>query len=337
MKIITIGGATLDVFIKSKAFKVIESDRFLTGKAECLTLGSKNEADEIFVDTGGGATNAAVTFANLGIDCSALVRVGDDLFGREVARVLGEKNVGLELLQKDKKLNTAYSTLLLLGTGERSVLVYRGASNALEFPRSFSPSTSPSPSLSKEGSRVADWFYITSVGGNLKLLGEITAYAKKNKIKAMYNPGGGEIKQGFQKLKKHLTGLEVFMVNREEAATLCGTDYNNINVMIKKMSGLAPYVVITDGPAGAFAIHNGSLYFAPGLGTKPVNTTGAGDAFGSGFCAGLALKNDLDYALRLAILNSDGVIRKTGAKNGLLTKLPSEKELKKVRIKKELL
>lgn len=340
MKIITIGGATLDVFIKSKAFKVVESDKFLTGKAECLTLGSKNEADEIFVDTGGGATNAAVTFANLGIDCSALVRVGDDLFGREVERVLGEKNVGLELLQKDKKLNTAYSTLLLLGTGERSVLVYRGASNALEFPRRF-------PFLSKERSRVADWFYITSVGGNLKLLGEIMSYAKKNKIKAMYNPGGGEIKQGFQKLKKYLAGLEVFMVNREEAAILCGTDYKNMNMMIEKMGDLAPYVVITDGPAGAFAIHNGNLYFAASLGTKPVNTTGAGDAFGSGFCAGLALsaqggsalgeKNDLDYALRLAILNSDGVIRKTGAKNGLLAKLPSAKELKKIKIKKESL
>lgn len=320
MKIITIGGATLDVFIKSKAFKVIESDKFLTGKAECLMLGSKNEADEIFVDTGGGATNAAVTFVNFGIDCSVLARIGDDLFGREVVRVLDEKNIGLELLQKDKKLNTAYSTLLLLGTGERSVLVYRGASNALEFPKK---------------SIQADWFYVTSVGGNLKLLSEITAYAKKNKIKMMYNPGEGELKQGLGKLKKCLTGLEVFNVNREEAAVLCKTDYNNMEVMVKEMSGLAPYVIITDGPAGAFLLHGGSLYFAPSLGTKPVNTTGAGDAFGSGFCAGLVLKNDLNYALQLAILNSDGVIRITGAKNGLLEKLPNEKDLKKVHIKKE--
>lgn len=319
MKIITIGGATLDVFIKSKAFKVIESDKFLTGKAECLTLGSKNEADEIFVDTGGGATNAAVTFANLGIGCSVLARIGDDLFGREVARVLDEKNVGLEFLQKDKKLNTAYSTLLLLGTGERSVLVYRGASNALEFPKK---------------SIQTDWFYVTSVGGNLKLLSEITAYAKKNKIKMMYNPGGGELKQGLKKLAPYFKKLEVLNLNREEAALLCGAEMERFDILKKKLNDLAPYVVITDGPVGAFCLHNNELYFAASLGTKPVNTTGAGDAFGSGFCAGLILQNSLDYALRLAILNSDGVIREMGAKNGLLAKLPGEKELKKVKIKK---
>ncbi|MFA5133222.1 MAG: carbohydrate kinase family protein [Patescibacteria group bacterium] len=325
MKVITIGSATLDVFIKSKAFKVLKSDKFLTGMGGCLTVGSKNEADEIFIHTGGGATNAAVTFANLGINCSVLSRVGADLFGREIERVLKEKKVGTELLQKDKKHNTSYSTLLLLGSGERSVLIYRGASNALEFPK-------------KE--LKADWFYITSLGGKLNLLGEILSYAKKNKIKVMYNPGESELKQGLPKLKKYFKDLEVLNLNREEAALLCGAQYENMNVIIEKMGSLAPYVIITDGSAGAFLIHNGGLFFAPSLGTKPVNTTGAGDAFGSGFCAGMMLsakggKNDLELALRLAILNADGVIRITGAKNGILKKMPPEKEMKKIKIKRE--
>src|SRR3989344_4585350 len=158
MKVITIGSATLDVYVKSKAFKVLKSAEFFTGEGGCLAVGSKNEADEIFVDTGGGATNTAVTFANLGIPVSVLTRVGDDLFGREVERVMREKKVGLEFLQQDKKLSTSYSTLLLLGTGERSVLVYRGASNNLEFPRRFSPLDKGElggVGKSKEGKRVA--------------------------------------------------------------------------------------------------------------------------------------------------------------------------------------
>lgn len=319
MKVITIGSATLDVYLLSKAFKLVKSKRFLTGMGSCLTLGSKNPVADIFVDTGGGATNAAVTFANLGIPVSCLTRVGDDLFGREVRRVLEEKKVKMDLLQVDKNRKTSYSTLLMISSGQRSILVYRGASNFIELPEKIK----------------ADWFYITSLGGNIKLLDKIFDFTAKNKIKIAWNPGSGELKLGLEKLKKYISRAEVFNVNREEAAQLCRVKYEEMNVMIKKLSGAAPRVVITDGAAGAFVLYNNEIWFAASLGTKPVSTTGAGDAFGSAFCAGLALQNDVDYALRLAILNSDGVIREMGAKNGLLEKLPSEGDLKKVKIKKE--
>jgi hypothetical protein len=320
MRVITIGSATLDVFIKSKAFKVVKSDKFLTGEGECLAVGSKNEADGIFIDTGGGATNAAVTFANLGIDVSVLTRIGNDLFGREIEHVLTEKKVGLKLLQKDKIKHTAYSTLLLLGTGERAVLIYRGAASALEFPAKIPP---------------ADWFYITGLSGNLKLLDKILNCAKKNKIKVMYNPGSVELKYGLKKLKKYFAKLEVLDFNLEEAALLCGGKmYNNKEGLFKCLQGMAPNVIITDGPRGAYLLSGKDIYSAASLGTIPYNTTGAGDAFGSGFCTGMIMRNDIDFALRMAILNSDGVIRKTGAKNGIMKKIPSAQELKKVKIKK---
>ncbi|MCG2694222.1 carbohydrate kinase family protein [Candidatus Parcubacteria bacterium] len=330
MRVVTIGSATLDVYLKSRAFKEIKSDKFLTGIGECLTLGSKNEVQEIFVDTGGGATNCAVSFANLGTDVSVMARIGNDLFGREVEHTLKERKIDIGLLQKDKNKQTSYSTLLLLGSGQRSILVYRGASNALDF--KISP---PFKGGSRGGFEKPDWFYVSSLGSNIKLFSKILSYAKKNKIKVMYNPGEGELKKGLLELKKYFHGLEVLNLNREEAALLCKTKYENMNVIIKKLKGISPYVVITDGPAGAFCLCKDELWFAPSLGTKPVNTTGAGDAFGSGFCAGLMLKNNIEYALRLGILNSDGVIRKMGAKNGLLTSLPNKIQLNKVKIRKE--
>lgn len=319
MKIITIGSATLDVYLLSKAFKLVKSKRFLTGMGGCLTLGSKNDVADIFVDTGGGATNAAATFVGLGIPVSCLTRVGDDLFGREIERVLKAKKIKTDLLQIDKNRKTSYSTLLMISSGQRSILVYRGASNFIEFP----------------ANPKADWFYVTGLGGNLKILDKIFSYASVHNIKIAWNPGSGELRLGLEKLRKYIARAEIFNVNREEAAELVGVKYEEMNVMIKKLSGAAPHVIITDGALGAFALYNNELWFAASLGTKPVSTTGAGDAFGSAFCAGMALKNDVDFALRLAIFNSDGVIREMGAKNGLLQKLPGEKELEKVKIKKE--
>ena len=54
---------------------------------------------------------------------------------------------------------------------------------------------------------------------------------------------------------------------------------------------------------------------------NPVNTTGAGDAFGSGFLAGFINSNsNAKTALHLGMLNSTAVIMHKGAQKGLLTK-----------------
>src|SRR3989344_6010765 len=110
--VLTIGAATRDVFLESPAFKIISSDEFQTGLGECVALGSKNEVTGLTFETGGGATNAATTFARLGFKTEK-VDIGD--------------------IQKQKEVITAYSTLLLWSGGQRSVLVYRGASDQLDI------------------------------------------------------------------------------------------------------------------------------------------------------------------------------------------------------------
>ena len=45
--IVTIGAATRDVILRSRAIKIVQDDRFSTGEGECFTLGSKIEVDEI--------------------------------------------------------------------------------------------------------------------------------------------------------------------------------------------------------------------------------------------------------------------------------------------------
>ena len=51
-----------------------------------------------------------------------------------------------------------------------------------------------------------------------------------------------------------------------------------------------------------------------------VETTGAGDAFSSGFLAGYFYHEDLKMALDWALKNSASVVSKMGAIEGLLTR-----------------
>ncbi len=319
--VITIGSATRDVFLESGNFKFIRSQEFSGGVGECLSLGSKNEVRGIFFSTGGGATNAAVTFARLGLKTAILARVGGDGAGDDVIGTLRKDKVETGLIQCDAREHTAYSTLLMYGPGERTVLVYRGPSNKIDLSR---------PILKKAK---AGWFYVTSLGGRLDLLRVIWKFAKENKIKISWNPGGEELKHGLPALAGFAKECEVFNINREEAARLTGCGLKDDACLLGKICGLAEVALMTDGARGAYACSGGKRYFVASLGTKPRNTTGAGDAFGSGFAAGLVKKDNIEFALKLATLNADSVIRHMGAKAGILKKEPPPKELNKVKVK----
>jgi len=317
--IISIGSATKDVFLISKDFKLIKTKQFKTGVGECFAYGSKVELGDIYFDTGGGATNAAFTFANFGLKPAVVSRVGSDIYGLEILHVLADKGIGIRNITSDKHHKTAYSTILVVPEGDRTVLVYRGAS------ANFNDQEMHWPKLKTK------WFYISSLAGNLNLLNKIFNFAKKNKIKIAWNPGGDELNLGKNKLAKLIKQAYIFNLNKEEAQKLTGQ--NNIKSIFKELNRLSPgYNIVTDGANGAYLSDGTLIYWAKAIGSKVINTTGAGDAFGSGFCSGIILKNDWDYGLRLGILNSDGVIKKMGAKNGLLKKMPIQKELDKVKI-----
>lgn len=319
--IITIGSATRDIFAKTAAFDVRKNAHLAGGLEGCLPLGAKIDIKDMIFDTGGGATNTGVAFSCLGLKTAAVCRLGRDFGGQEIVRVLKQAGVETKFITYDPKIRTAYSIILLTKMGERTILVFRGAS------RTFGHTSIPWKNLKSR------WLYVSSLGGNLKLLKQILDMAQKNNIKVGWNPGGLEIKMGFAKLKPLIEKVEVLIMNEEEIATLMDFDsLKNSLKILRYLPRLA--LVVTQGKNGAIAATKQKIISAPSFGKKVVNTTGAGDAFSSGFIAGLWKWNDLSLALRLGILNSGRVVAKMGAKNGLLTKMPGRAELERLKITK---
>ena len=62
--IITVGGSTVDVFVKTSMKNVKIAN--LPEHDVCYPVGSKILIDDLHFDTGGGGTNTAVAFARLG-------------------------------------------------------------------------------------------------------------------------------------------------------------------------------------------------------------------------------------------------------------------------------
>jgi sugar/nucleoside kinase (ribokinase family) len=319
--VITFGAATRDIFVRAKALEIQESDAPDHHVDACFPLGAKIDIQEMIFETGGGATNAAVTFGRLGWKVACVTSVGRDSVGRDIAEAIKKDHVPSTFFQEDPKHATGASVIILSGSGERTILVHRGASSTINA------RLIPWPKLK------AKWFYCSSFGGDLDLLRRVMAQAKKANARVAWNPGNKELAHGFTALAPYIRQADVFNLNKEEAAGLVGLPPSDLAGIISKLKSLPRRVlVITDGKNGAYATDATGTWLSGIIDVPRLNVTGAGDSFGSGLVAGLLKKDDIRYALAVATWNATGVVQQMGAKRGLLKKYPTAKQIAAVPI-----
>ena len=314
--VVTIGTATRDVFLKSTDFKVLydpkhlEKIGFPKGEAACFALGSKLEVENPVFSTGGGAANAAVSFSRLGLHTAACVKIGDDDAGKAVLAELKKEKIK-PIVSVSKTDGTAYSTVLITSGGERTILVFRGAGEHI------SERDLPVSQLK------AKWAYFAPGKMSLPLLERTILTLKKQGTKVALNPSRGYLTLHNKKLERVLKEANVILVNREEASYITGVPYHKEDKLIKTFFGMfgEGIAVITEDKKGAVAF-DGAYVYRVGIfeGTKMIDETGAGDAFGAGFVAGLIEMDDILYALRLASANAASVVEHIGGATGALNK-----------------
>lgn len=322
--IITFGSATQDIYLRSKKFQPVSKKIFITGRGICLNLGSKIEVEDIFFFSGGGGTNTAATFSRQGFRVAYCGMLGNDCFGNSIIKELKELKIDISFIKKTENKLTNLSVFLTYPGKERTILVYRGASDILL------KKDIPWGKIKK-----TRWIYLAPFSGELAgLTGELVNFAKKNKIKVALNPGYSQLTLPPKILEKILNRVDVLILNREEASLLAKIPYRKEKEIFQKIDKLCPGIVImTKGKEGAVVSDGKYLYRAKSLGLKFVDGTGAGDAFGSGFISGLIQKNNISFAIQLAMANSGRAITEWGAKEGLLKK---GQKWQKVKIVKQL-
>jgi len=303
--VISVGSATLDVFIKSSDLKLLKTDKVFTGTAIIAPYGTKAEVQELVIASGGGGTNTAVGFARLGLKTAALARCGWDFAGKIVRQKIKQEGVDDSLLIQMEKEATDYSTILLGPDGDRTILVYRGG-------------TKLNQSLIDFDKLKAKWFCVSSIEGNLKLLAGLIEFAKKNRIKMAVNPGRRELVRK-DELLTLVKKVDLLVLNQEEAAQLVGEEYFDPKLFKKVALVSDGLVAVTQGAEGVYLFDQQDRCLqADGFKPNVVDATGAGDGFFCGLVAGLVKDWELEKALKLAVANGAAVVTETGAKTGLL-------------------
>lgn len=306
--VITFGTATYDVFLRSPGMEISDSG---DDKDICLRYGAKLEVNEIYFDYGGGGTNSAVTFARQGLKVAAVVQIGNDFFGNKIIEDLKKEKVDTGLINVEEGF-TDYSTILWAPDGGRTILVYRGKTR-----------------LEKEDIKwenlCAKWFYISSLEGNLEIIKNLIRRFGGKNCRIVWNPGSRELKQREEVLKL-LEGVTVLNLNKEEMEELLAISNppadGAIEEFLKEAQKLpCEYVVITDDKNGAYLWDRENLtWWKSGIfeDAPRVETTGAGDSFGSGLATGFIKGLSLEDCLYLASANASSKVTQVGAKKGLL-------------------
>lgn len=322
LDVVTIGGAQQDITYYSKESLIIKNPNKKDLKRQKLLAfeyGAKVVMQDIDYGFGGGACNSAVTFASLGLSTAIIVRLGSDNAGQQIKKALASRKITTKFLQIDKKKLSGFSFIVAAAREKgHSIFIHRGSNTNMVIEPKVIKKLKPK------------FFYVTS-WAQPSWQKEFTKLLRaKGSSKIAWNPGSRQLQSGWAGLAKFLKQIDVFNVNKDEAIELVLSarkkvnkkSLNNPRSLLRLMQDWGPkIIVITDGHRGAYASFNGKIFYVNASGQKKVDTTGAGDAFGSAFVAGLIMFDfNIAKSLKLAAKNSGSVVQKVGAQNGILNK-----------------
>ena len=279
---------------------------------------------------GGAPANVACAIAKLGGHSAFIGCVGNDPFGSYLLNVLKENNVDVSLAQRSKTFTTlAYVSLS--ENGERDFVFSRGADKELRY----------DPSLKKDiKDNILHLGAATALLGNPleKAYGRYFFDALTQGAFISFDPNfradlWKEEKPVF--IKKCMPFIEKSHLGKfslEEAKILSGkTDLYECCEVLHEIG--TKIITITLGEQGTLLSTLNSKHMIASVPVKPVDTTGAGDAFIGCLLQQIAALKDTDAILErtdlledmVKIANKAGAITTTNF--GAIPSLPNQEQL----------
>ncbi|MGQ9730363.1 MAG: carbohydrate kinase family protein [Candidatus Zipacnadales bacterium] len=313
-EVVTIGSATQDVFIMTKDINILRLESYDREDTYlALPYGAKIDVDDMFISTGGGATNTAFTFRRFGLTVAALAKIGHDRSGAIIRARLVEEGIDDSMIVVDPEHGTGYSAIVTVFTGERTVLVYRGATLHLN-----------ATDIDWERLGQAKLVFVGSLSGETSALyPKVAEFCAEHGIFLAANPGSTQFRAGLKACHDFLRHLDVLFMNKEEAYLFTGIEPRHgphderEMLQVLRETG-AQRVVITEGAKGCQALDETTHYTVPACKVKVKSTLGAGDAFAAGCTAALYRGEPFVRALHFGTVNAASVVSMVGAKRGIL-------------------
>ncbi|WP_435019491.1 carbohydrate kinase family protein [Tundrisphaera sp. TA3] len=291
---------------------IVVADHLCSPISHLPAAGELVRSEELILNIGGCATNAAIVLAKLGVRASVCCRVGDDFFGRFVSESLAGHGVDPSGLIVDPTRATSQSLIVNVKGQDRRFIHSFGANqgfSAADLDRSLAGN----PRVLYVGG------YLVMPGLDPDELAERFARARRAGITTVLDvvtPGPGP---HLDHLRPVLRETDVFLPNTDEAALILG-EPDPIRQALAFHDLGARRVVVTRGEHGSIAV---SDQLRARIGAYPVtfvDGTGGGDAFDAGYIAGLIEGLPEVECLKMASAVGASCVRAVGTTAGIFAR-----------------
>ncbi len=297
-----------DVFIFGDA----NIDIVIPGVEKFPLPGQEDEVDIMDTYVGGGSALFALGVGKLGLSPAFQGVLGRDCYGEFIREEFRQKNVDYSLSKISDKNKTGIS-LSFTNEKDRSFLTYRGTNAELDLEE-----------IQLDRVREAGHIHITSYSGrknhpqHMELLRKIK---EQKDVTVSLDVGWDDTGEWFSGIYELFPYIDVLFMNEAEAVNYARTA--DVMEAVADFSKHCRLAVAKLGKRGSVAMTDGKLYQGRPYSVKAVDTTGAGDAFNSGFIYGYIKGRDINECLEYG--NGCGALSVTAY--GGNTAFPTEKEL----------
>ncbi|MGI9387967.1 MAG: carbohydrate kinase family protein [Methyloligellaceae bacterium] len=357
MKAVTVGSAMVDI-ITIVADTDIERMTMHNATSSFLLLeqGRKIDAESITLHIGGGAVNAAVSMARLGLEVGVLTKIGKDLNAERILERLKAEGVARHLVFVSERERSGTSVMVSSHDRNATIFTQRGANGFLNI-----------DDVPRDAFRGAGLVYISSLSNqSADCYPELVRRGAAENALVAANPGIRQLTTRLDAFFESLQHVSLLALNRVEAAALApglfaradnlhargpnrsrktkkdlppllrdGLSFGGFRISLPTLlNALAAfglkYVVLTDGTGGSYLYDGAAIFHCPILRVEPQGTAGAGDAFASTLSACLSKGKNPEFALRAAAVNASSVVKHVDTQSGLLKRRTLETRVKKV-------
>jgi len=270
---------------------------------------------------GGSPANIAMNTTKLGIKSQIVSAVGNDGLGEFLIQHLKNNNMNTSMVK-----TVDYPTSIVMITKSKGTPVpifYRSADFHLDYSKALEETI-------KNTKIVHFSCWPLSMQPSRSTIEQIIKIAKNNKVIVAFDPNYHPMiwekgHDGIEYIKSIIKYVDIIKPSEDDAERLFGKD--TTDNQIDKFLGLgAKLVMMTTGKEGAIISNGKEKIEIPTLASTIVDTTGAGDAFWSGFYAAIIKDYTVEQALNLGTAVSAYKLKFSGA----VVELPSLEEIKSI-------
>lgn len=273
--------------------------------------GVLEQVNSITVHNGGNAMTATINLKKLGVESSIIGMVGNDIFGEFLKSRLEAAGADIRGLKVSDKAQTSASVLFIDDKGERSFFHCTGTDAVFSASDIDYSVVSECDAVFVTGTFLLDAFDGT---GTMEFLKRCKEMGKTTFLDVCHDASGrwGDV------IDMSMPYIDYFMPSIDEAVCIAGRENPDDIADVFMQKGVGN-VIIKLGSKGSYLrtadMEKGKI-FEPFYVENPVDTTGAGDSFCSGFLAAYARDMDIESCMTVANATGSMCVTEKGATNG---------------------